>query len=149
MTSQERPILQSAAELRQHMADLQAEKARLLQAKRHKAEEAARSFADDFVHNSLSEDERQEVLAKIRHAVDNGQLEVLVMRFPSRLCSDQGRAINNNLDNWPETLPGKARDLYEAWLERGKPAGYRLRVMIIDFPGGMPGDVGMFINWAE
>jgi hypothetical protein len=26
--------------------------------------------------------------------------------------------------------------------------GYRLRVQIVDFPKGMPGDVGMTLSWA-
>ena len=26
--------------------------------------------------------------------------------------------------------------------------GFRLKATIITFPGGMPGDVGFFLNWA-
>jgi hypothetical protein len=29
-----------------------------------------------------------------------------------------------------------------------RPLGYKLRVQIIDFPGGMPGDVGITLKWV-
>jgi hypothetical protein len=28
-----------------------------------------------------------------------------------------------------------------------RPRGYKLKVQIVDFPNGMPGDVGMFLTW--
>lgn len=150
----ESPVVQparlvSAAELRAHMAELEAEKQKLLEAKRSKAENAMQSFAEQFARSHLTEEEMAEMRRKIRHAVDNGLFEVMLLRFPSALCTDKGRAVNNALPNWPDTLPGKARDLYEAWDQWARPAGYHLRAYIIDFPGGMPGDVGMFVNWAE
>ena len=147
MTENSLPV--SAAELRQHIAELEAEKMRLLAEKRAKAHEAMEKMARDFVHQHLDDEEMAELRNKVTHAVDNGQMEVMVMRFPSRLCSDKGRATNNALENWPETLPGKAADLYTLWKERGQPAGYKLRAMIVDYPGGMPGDVGLFLNWSE
>ncbi|MEM1162636.1 MAG: histidine kinase [Pseudomonadota bacterium] len=139
----------SAAELRQHIAELEAEKARLLMEKRKKAHDAMEQMAQDFVHQHLSQEELEELRAKVGHAVDNGQMEVMVMRFPSRLCSDKGRAINNALEDWPETLPGKAADFYKLWEERARPQGYKLRAIIVDYPGGIPGDVGLFLNWSE
>lgn len=138
----------TAAELRAHMAELAAEKQRLLKQKRGKAEAAMQAFAEDFLHNHLSQEELGEMRKKIRHAVDHGLYEVMVMRFPSALCTDQGRAINNALEGWPETLPGKARELYQAWAEKARPAGYHLKALIIDFPDDLPGDVGIFINWS-
>jgi hypothetical protein len=32
-----------------------------------------------------------------------------------------------------------------------KPNGFRLaaRVRVLDYPGGMPGDVGLFLHWGE
>ena len=56
--------------------------------------------------------------------------------------------INNNDNNWPSSLQGKAGELYQRYLEVAKPQGYRLKAMIISFPGGMPGDVGLFLDWA-
>jgi hypothetical protein len=80
--------------------------------------------------------------------VEQGKTEALVYSFPSTLCSDSGRAINNALPEWPDTLQGKARELFERYEQNLKPAGYRLKAMIINFPGGVPGDVGFYLSWA-
>ena len=50
--------------------------------------------------------------------------------------------------HWPETLQGKAKELYDRYTEVARPQGYRLKAMIINFPGGLPGDVGFFLSWA-
>ena len=49
---------------------------------------------------------------------------------------------------WPETLRGKAREFYERYEKFGWPQGHHLKAMVINFPGGMPGDIGFFLNWA-
>jgi len=72
----------------------------------------------------------------------------MVYSFPSDLCTDSGRAINSNDPQWTNTLRGKAKEFYERYLKYGKPQGFKLKAMIINFPGGIPGDVGFFLNWA-
>ncbi|HSA82287.1 MAG TPA: hypothetical protein VLE23_15835 [Geminicoccaceae bacterium] len=71
----------------------------------------------------------------------------MVFRFPSDICTDGGRAINNGLAEWPQTLTGQARELYRYWHETLRPAGYRLRARILDYPGGVPGDAGFTLSW--
>ncbi|MHB2167659.1 hypothetical protein [Alsobacter sp. R-9] len=87
--------------------------------------------------------------AAVRRAAERGETEVLVMRFPVALCSDHGRAINNGDAEWPDSLTGRPRQAYEFWRDHVRPAGYRLKALIIEWPGGMPGDVGMFLSWAD
>ncbi|MFE1598769.1 hypothetical protein [Methylobacterium sp. ID0610] len=89
----------------------------------------------------------QTLLHKLRIAAEQGQKELLVMRFPNLMCSDKGRAINNAEAGWPETLTGRPRQAYEFWRERLHPAGYGLKAMIVDWPDGVPGDVGLFLTW--
>ena len=50
-------------------------------------------------------------------------MEAMVYSFPSDLCTDSGRAINNNDPNWPETLQGKAKEFFERYEELGEAAG--------------------------
>ena len=69
------------------------------------------------------------------------------MRFPNTLCTDKGRALNNSERTWPDTLVGRPRQAYEFWREHLQPAGYRLKALIVDWPGGLPGDVGFFLGW--
>jgi hypothetical protein len=85
---------------------------------------------------------------KLRAAAERGQTELMVMRFPNTLCTDKGRAINNADESWPETLTGRPRQAYELWRDQFRPAGFRLSAMIIDWPGGLPGDVGFFLKWG-
>ena len=86
---------------------------------------------------------------KLRAAAERGDTEIMVMRFPNLLCTDHGRAINNTLEGWPDTLTGRPRQAYELWRDRLKPAGYGLKAMIVDWPNGMPGDVGFFLSWGH
>jgi hypothetical protein len=105
-------------------------------------------FAADFLHKHVTDDEIAMVRRLVMNAVKDGKMEAMVYSFPSDLCTDSGRAINNNDPRWPETLQGKAREFYERYEEFGKPEGYRLKAMVINFPGGIPGDIGFFLNWA-
>jgi hypothetical protein len=80
-------------------------------------------------------------------AAADGKYEAMIYSFPSSFCDDGGRAINNSLPGWQKTLQGKAKELLDLFEQLAKPQGYGLKAMIIDFPGGMPGDVGLFLTW--
>jgi len=106
------------------------------------------AFTDDFLKNQVTEDEIAMVRRLVMNAVKDGKLEAMVYSFPSDLCTDSGRAINSSDPQWTTTLQGKAKEFYNRYMEFGKPQGFKLKAMIINFPGGMPGDVGFFLNWA-
>ncbi|MFG1245170.1 hypothetical protein [Xanthobacter flavus] len=86
--------------------------------------------------------------SKMRLAAQRGETEIMVMRFPNTLCTDKGRAINNAEDGWPDSLTGRPRQAYELWRDHLRPAHYKLKAMIVDWPNGMPGDIGFFLSWA-
>jgi hypothetical protein len=86
-------------------------------------------------------------LAIIRRAVNAGLTEVEVYRFPNQLCTDRGRAINQMEKGWESTLTGVPAEIHQLWKKYFQPRGYRLNVQVVDFPGGMPGDIGMFLGW--
>jgi hypothetical protein len=115
---------------------------------RAQKEEQLRAFTESFLTEHVSDDERAMIQKLVMNAAANGKFEALVYSFPSDLCTDSGRAINNRLAHWPETLQGKAKELYERYMTIAKPQGFRLKANIINFPNGMPGDVGFFLNWA-
>jgi hypothetical protein len=100
----------------------------------------------------LTEEKLKEILKplqfKLRKAAERGEAELMVMRFPNELCTDKGRAINNAEAGWPDTLTGRPRQAYELWRDRLQSAGYRLTATIVDWPGGLPGDVGFFLSWG-
>jgi hypothetical protein len=92
---------------------------------------------------------KRTVLSKLRTAAVEGKKEVLVMRFPNALCADKGRALNNMESDWPDTLLGRPRQAFEFWRDHLQPAGYKLKAMIVDWPQGLPGDIGFFLGWEE
>lgn len=84
----------------------------------------------------------------IRRAVDNGLSEVQVYRFPNKLCTDHGRAINVMEPGWEATLTGVPKEIYDLWVRHFRAKGYKIRFQVIDWPGGMPGDIGITLSWA-
>jgi hypothetical protein len=74
--------------------------------------------------------------------------EVEVFRFPNQLCTDKGRAINQQEPGWEKTLTGSPKEIYQLWEKHFRPRGYKLKVQIVDFPGGLPGDIAMTLSWA-
>jgi hypothetical protein len=86
--------------------------------------------------------------AIIERAAKNGLTEVQVYRFPNALCTDRGRAINQQEPGWKNTLTGISKEIYEFWHRQLRPLGYKMRVQIVDFAGGVPGDIGMSLKWG-
>ena len=87
--------------------------------------------------SGVSEEERMKrAAAIIERAVASGLTEVQVYRFPNTLCTDRGRAINQQEPGWETTLTGLPKELYEFWNRHLRPRGYKLRVQIVDFPDG-------------
>ena len=84
----------------------------------------------------------------IERAVSNGLTEVQVYRFPNALCTDHGRAINQQEQGWETTLTGLPKEMFQFWERQLRPRGYKIKFQIVDFPDGMPGDVGITLKWV-
>lgn len=109
---------------------------------REAEEQKLQKFTADFLQKHVNEEEIAMVRRLVANAVKDGKMEAMVYSFPSDLCTDSGRAINNNDPNWPETLQGKAREFFDRYPTIAKPQGYKLKAMVINFPGGVPGTSG-------
>jgi hypothetical protein len=97
-----------------------------------------------------SEEEKiQLASAIIQRAVRNGLTEVQVYRFPNSLCTDKGRAINQMEAGWENTLTGIPKEIFQLWTDYLKPRGYRIGYQIIDYPGGVLGDIGITLAWGD
>jgi CBS domain-containing protein len=97
----------------------------------------------------ISNESWRTLLAHAHQAAERGQTEFLLLRFPSQLCSDGGRSINVGERGWPKSLRGEAAEIYLWWEQDLKPQGFHLAARVLDFPGGMPGDVGLFLTWGD
>jgi hypothetical protein len=142
--------LPTAKQLQQQIALKEAEKASVAVRERAAADAEKKALMDKLSKPSgVADDERLErAIAIINRAANNGATEVEVARFPNTLCTDRGRAINQQERGWEATLTGVPKELFEFWQKYLKQNGFKLRVQIVDFPGGMPGDVGMTLSWS-
>ena len=150
MTNKPDALLPSAKELMQKIALLEAEEAEK-QARAHaEAEAEKKALIDQLTKPSgISEEEAiRRGITIIERATKNRMTEVQVFRFPNELCADKGRAINQQEPGWEKTLTGAPKEIYQLWEKYFRPRGYKLKVQIVDFPDGMPGDIGMTLSWS-
>jgi hypothetical protein len=143
-------LLPSANDFMKKLALAEAEEATKHARKLAEAEAEKKALLDQLTKPSgLSDEEAiQRAIKVIERAVSNGRTEVQVHRFPNQLCTDRGRAINQQEPGWENTLTGVPKEIYELWAKYFRQRGYKLKVEIVDFPGGMPGDVGMTLKWG-
>ena len=144
-------LLPSAAECRHTSAEMEAEKASEYAKRQAAADAEKKALLDKLAKPSgVSDDERMKRAAVIvKRAVTNGLTEVEVGRFPNTLFSDRGRAINQQEAGWEDTLTGLPKELYAFWKQHMQPRGYRIKFQIVDWPGGMPGDIGISLSWGK
>ncbi|WP_395667104.1 hypothetical protein [Methylocella sp.] len=138
----------SVADLKSYVERVETAKA----AQAHEAIEEVARARHDLIEKlmepiELTHEKLETFKSRLRDAALRGEHELIVIRFPSQMCKDHGRAVNLPEDDWPDTLVGAPRQIYDFWKEHLQPLGYGLKAMIIDWPNGFPGDVGMFVTW--
>jgi hypothetical protein len=143
-------LLPSAKEILKQSALKEAEKAEEFMRAQAAAEAEKRQLIEELTKPSgLSEEEKvKRASTVIQRAVKNGLHEVQVYRFPNILCTDRGRAINQMEAGWEKTLTGVPKEIYQLWQDYLQPRGYKIAYQIIDFPGGVPGDIGITLSWG-
>jgi len=136
------------------------------QLERQKEEELAQ-FRKRLESFQLTDAVVQSGLDRIRRAFERGETELMISSFPSSFCTDGGRAVINagappinkptkeelaargDEPEWLATLPTGVRQVYQYWKENLKLGGFQFLARIISYPGGMPGDVGLFFTWPK
>jgi hypothetical protein len=143
------PGVFSAADIKHRMAEREAAKA--AEELRHVKEQEERQKAVmEELHKPFdrsAEQLMQVVMQLVSHAAERAQTEVQVYRFPNALCSDRGRRINNAEPDWEATLEGRPKFAYEFWRDQLRPLGFHLKAEVLEYPGGMPGDIGFILTW--
>jgi len=142
--------LPTAREVMEKLALAEAEKASEAARARVEAESEKKMLLEKLTKPSGVSDEEalRRVATIIQRAASNGLTEIQVYRFPNALCTDRGRAINQQEAGWETTLTGLPKEMYQFWERQLRPRGYKIRFQIVDFPDGMPGDVGITLKWA-
>jgi hypothetical protein len=151
MSEKSDDLLPSASACRTKIAQVEGEKASEYMRNKAKADAEKKALMDRLSKPSgVSDDERLKRAATIiKRAVSNGLREVEVGRFPNALCTDHGRAINQMEPGWEETLTGLPKELFQFWKKHLQPRGYKIKFQIVDYSGGVPGDVGISLSWNE
>jgi CBS domain-containing protein len=139
----------SVADFRSLAAGFEHHKAELADAARRADDERRSKKIKELIDEHVRGGDWNALLHRAREAAERGEKEFQLLRVPSNLCSDQGRAINSALTDWPQTLRGKAAEIYLRWERELKPRGFHLAARVLDFPHGMPGDIGLFLVWGE
>jgi hypothetical protein len=144
-------LIPSASKIQKEAALRESEKAEEYVRVAAAAESEKRALIERLTRPSgKSEEEKIELASTvIQRAVRNGMTEVQVYRFPNSLCTDKGRAINQQEAGWESTLTGIPKEIFQLWADYLKPRGYRIRYQIIEFPGGVPGDIAVTIAWGD
>ena len=142
-------LLPAAADCRKKVAEVEAEKADKYLRGEGKLEAEKKALLEQLEKPSgVSDEERMKrAAALIRRAANDGRTEVYVGRFPNDLCTDRGRAINQTEPGWETTLTGLPKEIFSFWKQHLQPRGYKIKYQIIEYPNGMPGDIGITLNW--
>jgi len=150
MTSNPDALLPSAKEVMQKIALAEAEEAEKQARMLAEAQAEKKALIDELSKPSdISEEEAiRRAMAIIERGTKNRKTESEVFRFSNQLCTDKGRAINQQEPGWEETLTGEPKEMLQFWRKYLRPRGYKIKVQIVDFPGGLPGDVGMTLSWG-
>ncbi len=137
-----------AAEFRSLVTNFEHKEERAREDERQAIAEQRRRRLAELIDEHISDERWRSLLHQARGAAERGDKEFMLLRFPSQLCSDSGRAINVTEPDWPSTLRGDAAEIYLRWERDLKPHGFHLAARVIDFPGGVPGDIGLFLVWG-
>lgn len=136
------------------------------QLQRRRQEELAefRARLDNF---QLTDDIIKSCLDKVKRVFELGETELMITSFPSSFCTDDGRMVINagappinkptdeerallpDEPEWLATMPLGVRKVYDYWKNNLKPGGFEFNARIINYPGGKPGDVGLFFSWPK
>ena len=127
-----------------HKEELDAERAR------KRAEAAAQRHRDlrRLIDAHVTDKQWNNLIHGAREAAQRGETEFLLLRFPSQLCVDGGRAINAPDPDWPASLRGEAAEIYLRWERELRPRRFRVAARVLEFPDGVPGDIGLFLAWG-
>lgn len=113
----------------------------------HKAE--LEKLRQSFLDRDVQADALERIAALVARQIERGEKQALLFQFPSDRLPDQGRGITSHDPEWHRKLDGFPQRAYAYFAKELAPRGFQLKVEIVDWPGGMPGDVGFYLTWKR
>jgi CBS-domain-containing membrane protein len=141
------PIVLTPDRLHKISEDAAMAKAKEALAKMSLEEEQKKSLHDAFMSSEPPADALERLMVTVRQLAEQGETELLAFQFPASYLDDHGRKINNLEPDWPTSLTGSAKRAFEFYERNLRQHGYKVRAQILDYPGGMPGNVGIYLVW--
>jgi hypothetical protein len=127
--------------------EIEAKKAAETIARMRKAEDEQRHLREAFMEQDVHPDVAARVSGLVRRAAEQGLHEIQLFTFPATWTNDHGRRINNNEPDWPDSLEGFAKRAHAYFEKELRPLGYKARAQVLNYPDGVPGDIGIFLSW--
>jgi hypothetical protein len=114
MTTKPDELLPSARDVLKKIALAETEEASKEARLRAEAEAEKKALLDQLTKPSGISDEEAigRAIKIIERAMKSRLMEVQVHRFPNQLCTDKGRAINQQEPGWEKTLTGVPKEIY-------------------------------------
>jgi CBS domain-containing protein len=134
----------AAADFRRLAAEFENKEAGRREGQRHSAEEERQRQAAELIGKHISEESWRNLIHGARTAAEQGLKEFMLLRFPSQLCSDGGRAVNAPDPDWPATLRGEAAEFSCAGATISSRRVFILRPECLTFPTGCPATSACF-----
>jgi hypothetical protein len=134
-------------DLKQISSDAEMAKMDEEQRAKQRKEEQQTELREAFMSREIHPEAIDRINKAVRIAAQRGHHQVEIITFPCSFCTDGGRRINIGDPEWPTTLSGFAKRAYDFYIKELRPHGYKLNAEIISFPGGMPGEVGLYLKW--
>jgi hypothetical protein len=135
------------SELKQVTETAEMAKAKELLERVNRQEAERKGMKEAFMERELHPQVMERVNAAVRHAAELGVHEIQALSFPATFCNDKGRRINNLEPDWADSLEGFAKHAYDFYIRELQPLGYKIRAQVLDYPHGMPGEIGIFLSW--
>jgi len=144
-------LISTVSAIRIKVAQTEREEAAKLKLRQTKAEEEKAELLKRLsMPSGVDDEERLKRAASIiNSAVHSGLTRVEIGRFPNKLCTDNGRAVNQQEPGWEKTLTGLPLEIFQFWKKHLEPRGYEIKYQIKEYVGGMPGDVAITLSWEE
>ena len=102
----------SAASFRGFEKVFKGEQAQIAENLKREFAEHRRERVKGMIAGKITDAAWNELIDQARKAAERGEKQYLLLRFPSDLCTDGSRAINNPPNPvWPQTLRGEAADI--------------------------------------
>lgn len=134
------------AEVRAFKAETGNSAVAALQAARLERQRQIKALLEQHVSAALW----REMLDHAETAARNGEKELLLLQFPSDLCSDGGRSIDVAESGWEATLRGEAAEIYARWRDELRPRGFGFSGRIVSYyEDGVIGDIALYLTWGE